>query len=156
MKKGSTHSAAARIKMRDAKIGKPSNWKGKSPSPETRLKMRLAKVGKIPSKELREKNRQGQYRRHAKNDPDYVPHTSLNKRRKILRQMSGRHSEGEWQTMKAQYDWTCPSCKKKEPDIKLTRDHIIPVSRGGSDNIENIQPLCHSCNCRKHTLTIRY
>jgi hypothetical protein len=32
---------------------------------------------------------------------------------------------------------------------RLTIDHIWPVSRGGSDDLENLQTLCHSCNAKK-------
>jgi len=63
---------------------------------------------------------------------------------------------GEWDLLKKQYGYTCPCCNKSEPDIKLTLDHIIPLSKGGTNNIENIQPLCMDCNLRKHTKTIRY
>jgi hypothetical protein len=62
----------------------------------------------------------------------------------------GSHTEGDWETLKAQYNWTCPCCKRKEPESMLTEDHIIPLSRGGSHNIENIQPLCRSCNASKN------
>jgi 5-methylcytosine-specific restriction endonuclease McrA len=42
------------------------------------------------------------------------------------------------------------------PDVKLTQDHVVPLARGGSNLIDNIQPLCASCNSSKGTQTIDY
>ena len=67
----------------------------------------------------------------------------------------GSHTFTEWQTLKVQYNWTCPCCHKSEPEIKLSEDHIIPLSKGGSNNIENIQPLCRSCNSKKYNKIIK-
>jgi len=40
----------------------------------------------------------------------------------------------------------CVACGKSGP---LEVDHILPKSRGGSDNIKNLQFLCRTCNARK-------
>ena len=72
------------------------------------------------------------------------------------RQSEGSHTFGEWELLKKQYGYICPSCKREEPKIQLSEDHIIPLSKGGSDFIENIQPLCIKCNCVKRTQIIKY
>ena len=39
---------------------------------------------------------------------------------------------------------------------KLTVDHIVPVSLGGKNTIDNLQPLCLTCNSKKHNKIIDY
>jgi hypothetical protein len=64
----------------------------------------------------------------------------------------GTHSEQEWREMKRVYKGRCVRCNQKPyPNGRLTKDHVIPVSCGGSDLITNIQPLCSQCNSRKRT-----
>lgn len=43
----------------------------------------------------------------------------------------------------------CLYCGDFLYDCELTRDHVIPVSRGGTDTWENVVTACRVCNHRK-------
>jgi 5-methylcytosine-specific restriction endonuclease McrA len=66
------------------------------------------------------------------------------------------HTEEEWQALKVFYEYQCLSCGRREPEIRLTRDHVIPLTKGGNDSIQNIQPLCARCNSKKNQRHIDY
>ena len=65
------------------------------------------------------------------------------------RQAKGHFSFEEWEALKKKKDFTCMLCGKKEPEIKLEADHIVPLTKNGTNYISNIQPLCRSCNASK-------
>ncbi|QZE11304.1 HNH endonuclease [Streptomyces phage Forrest] len=44
------------------------------------------------------------------------------------------------------YGNICLRCGEEKP---LSVDHVIPLCDGGSNSIDNIQPLCVDCNCIK-------
>lgn len=69
-----------------------------------------------------------------------------NVRRALLGKSIGRHTVEEWNEILATHLHSCAHCGTKD---KLTKDHIIPLSKGGMDTADNLQPLCRSCNASK-------
>lgn len=90
-----------------------------------------------------------------KNNPEKVKLFAQNHRAKKLGN-GGKHTLEEWLALKTKYKNTCLRCGKREPQIKLTKDHVFPIKWGGSNNINNIQPLCFNCNCQKNRKYIDY
>jgi 5-methylcytosine-specific restriction endonuclease McrA len=78
------------------------------------------------------------------------------KRSKMISNANGWHSKLEWDSLKEKYNFSCVCCGDSEPLIKLTKDHIIPLTKGGGNSIDNIQPLCKYCNSRKHDKIINF
>ncbi len=72
--------------------------------------------------------------------------SELRKERMASARSRGTHTDDEWSAMLVACAHKCVRCGSDEP---LTKDHIIPVYQGGSDSIDNLQPLCRSCNSAK-------
>ncbi|MEO6305945.1 MAG: HNH endonuclease signature motif containing protein [Bacteroidia bacterium] len=66
----------------------------------------------------------------------------------------GIHTYNEWMDMIIFFEGFCVRCLA--PDKYSTKDHIIPIYQGGSDGIDNIQPLCKKCNSSKASESIDY
>lgn len=62
----------------------------------------------------------------------------------------GSHTAQEWLDLLNKTNGICPTCKQDVGIEKLTQDHIIPLSKNGSNYISNIRPLCKPCNSSKH------
>ena len=73
------------------------------------------------------------------------------RRRAVTRGASGAHTLAEWVDVLLRYGGRCAYCGASGD---MTKDHIIPISRGGSDCIDNIVPACLSCNASKGPKTI--
>jgi len=83
--------------------------------------------------------------------PDDVTRHRVRARRKDCCKRAKRsdlthHSEQEWVDLLARHGGRCAHCGSAE---SIERDHIVPLSKGGDDDISNIQPLCRACNRRK-------
>lgn len=97
----------------------------------------------------RNKERAQQWRT---NNPHVIK--ALRARRKArLRNAAGRFTGKQWQALCEWFGNICLCCGAPPP---LTVDHVIPLISGGSNDISNVQPLCGSCNFRKHTKTHDY
>lgn len=75
-------------------------------------------------------------------------------RRRSLLKDAGSHTLEQWNALKKKFNYCCADCGMQEPFVGqyytwLTEDHVLPVSKNGSNNIENIEPRCFNCNSKK-------
>jgi hypothetical protein len=71
-------------------------------------------------------------------------------RARRIQTAGGRHTEEEWQARLSEYEGRCAYC----PATATSKDHVVPLALGGSDEIANIVPACKSCNSSKHALPL--
>lgn len=51
--------------------------------------------------------------------------------------------------LKRIHNFTCVYCGHRKPPFALQIDHMVPLTRGGSNEQENLQVTCRPCNWRK-------
>ena len=110
---------------------------------------------KIPN-ELLKAHQKENTKKYRENHRDWVASTKQNRRARVA-EVGGSFTPEQWKALKEGFNNRCAVCGEEK---KLTVDHIIPIFKwkewarenhpdyGGND-IDNIQPLCISCNSRK-------
>lgn len=102
-------------------------------------------------------HRRGYYRHHEKmklksreywkaHPAEKLAHT--HKRRALQRGSGGVHTKKQVDELYRKQRGCCADCSKKLN--KYHKDHIVPLSKGGSNSIYNIQLLCPKCNWSKN------
>lgn len=72
-------------------------------------------------------------------------------RRSRRKSLPSTLTQEEWMDILEKHDHRCVYCNRQMQ--RLTKDHVIPASRGGGYTADNIVPACGSCNSRKNTKT---
>lgn len=73
--------------------------------------------------------------------------------KKQRRRAAGVLTPDEWLAVLDEFGHICLACGSDGP---LTVDHVIPISTGGLNVRENVQPLCGPCNSSKGAKSIDY
>lgn len=120
-------------------------WHKENPDKVNRVKRRWRK--RHPEKQKRAQQN------WAKNNPEKV---SAKAHRYRARKLSngGSYTVEQWHRLCKKYDNQCavPGCDRTD----LEPDHVVPISKGGSNDITNIQPLCVHHNRSKSDKIIDY
>lgn len=93
----------------------------------------------------------GYKREWKQRNPDAV--TAHKNTRRAAALKGGKYTAKEWRDLCDFYGNVCLSCGT---DKGITVDHVKPLSIGGTNTIDNLQPLCGSCNYRKGKKEIDY
>ncbi len=93
----------------------------------------------------------------VEDNPEKVRQAKTNnlRRRRAARHAScGNFTVEEFKELCESYGNRCLACGDSKATLEA--DHVVPLTRGGSDNISNIQPLCGSCNRKKFVNIVDY
>lgn len=111
-------------------------------APDQRESLRRAGRAKYAKKTAEIKQRVATYRQKY---PEKI--RTRNANQKAARKGAiGKHTAHEWESLLSSYHGLCVYCL--EP--ASTRDHVVPIAKGGSNSIENIVPSCPTCNSSKN------
>lgn len=67
--------------------------------------------------------------------------------------IEGKITMPQWKAVLEETNYMCISCEEVIAD---SIDHIVPLSLGGTNTYQNIQPMCTRCNLKKGTKEIDF
>lgn len=59
----------------------------------------------------------------------------------------------DWKDLLRRFDFRCAYCDTTLTKKNRSLDHMVPLVRGGTNDITNLVPSCLRCNQRKHSMT---
>jgi len=74
--------------------------------------------------------------------------SSYKKRKQREKNNGNGWTKEEWLFLVNWYGNKCLRCGSED---RIVADHVVPLVKGGAHSIDNIQPLCWSCNRWKNT-----
>lgn len=80
-------------------------------------------------------------------------HHSLRHRARKLG-ATGTHTKEQFRALCEASGWACSYCSRPLTRKTATEDHIVPLIKGGGNDIANIAPSCRSCNSSKGSKTL--
>ena len=126
-----------------------TSWANRT-SEQKRRKRQTNRVWRAEHREHVNRSHREYVKDRYHNDPQFKKQLRdyFTRRRNTERANGGSYTAEEWNTMCLLVGGRCVACGQI---AKLEVDHIVPVSMGGGNDIDNIQPLCRSCNAVKRT-----
>ena len=86
-------------------------------------------------------------RKWAQANPHAILQNVHRRRARLASAPVGDFSQTDWEYLLEMHEYHCAYCHRA--DVKLTQDHIVPLSKGGAHTWTNIAPACLSCNSSK-------
>ena len=105
-------------------------------------------------KEQREQNKEQRKESARRSRRANLEKDAAKSRRRYARKRgaTGSHTLEAFLIVCDVWEWRCVYCGTPLNKKSVTEDHVIPISKGGTDFIDNIVPACASCNSRKNNL----
>ena len=128
-------------------------WKKEHPETIRRLELNWSKANPEKRKEIVKRSRakypercKKSRREWNKANPEKIAIANA-RRNSRMKNAPGSFTSDELKAKFKEYGNKCAHCNTVEK--KLTIDHIVPLTKNGTNYIINIQPLCMDCNRKK-------
>lgn len=134
--------------MKKDRLGLAVEWCGmRAATMKPRISRPMRTWRRLDAEERRVERMFEMYRDEILREKERKKHAAIDVRARRVREAHGKHTDAEFRLVVWLFQNRCAYCQERFDE--LTRDHVIPLLKGGSHSIENIVPACQSCNSRK-------
>lgn len=90
------------------------------------------------------------YRLEYNRRPENVARQAVYTAKRRTQNKSGDFTRQKWLELMKAWGWTCAYCGVQLAKGSRSIDHMIPISKAGKNDCDNMIPCCRSCNSSKN------